>query len=53
MTFLENEKREMNTTDPNKQNLRKCIELSDFILLNNGTKEDLVRQLEKVLDQVC
>jgi dephospho-CoA kinase len=52
-TFLENEKREMNTTDPNKQNLKKCIEMADFILLNNGTKEDLVRQLEKVLDQVC
>ena len=52
-TFLENEEREMNTTDPNKQNLRKCIEMADFILLNNGTKKDLVRQLEKVLDQVC
>ena len=51
-TFLENEEREMNTTDPNKQNLKKCIEMADFILLNNGTKEDLVIQLEKVLDQV-
>lgn len=52
-TFLENEEREMNTTDPNKQNLRKCIEMANFILLNNGTKKDLVQQLEKVLDQVC
>jgi dephospho-CoA kinase len=52
-TFLENEEREMNTTDPNKQNLRKCIEMADFIILNNGTKKDLIRQLEKVLDQVC
>ena len=52
-TFLENEEREMNTTDPNKQNLRKCIEMADFIILNNGTKKDLVRQLEKVLDQIC
>jgi len=52
-TFLENEEREMNTTDPNKQNLRKCIEMANFILLNNGTKKDLIRQLEKVLDQVC
>ena len=52
-TFLENEAREMNTTDPNKQNLKKCIEMADFILLNNGTKKDLIRQVEKVLDQVC
>jgi dephospho-CoA kinase len=52
-TFLKNEEREMNTTDPNKQNLRKCIEMANFILLNNGTKKDLVQQLEKVLDQVC
>jgi dephospho-CoA kinase len=52
-TFLENEEREMNTTDPNKQNLKKCIRMADFILLNNGTKKDLVRNLEKILDQVC
>jgi dephospho-CoA kinase len=52
-TFLENEEREMNTTDPNKQNLRKCIEMANFILLNNGTKKDLIQQVEKVLDQVC
>ncbi len=51
-TFLENEEREMNTTDPNKQNLKKSIEMADFILLNNGTKKDLIQQVEKVLDQV-
>jgi dephospho-CoA kinase len=52
-TFQENEEREMSTTDPNKQNLKKSIEMADFILLNNGTKEDLIRQVEKVLDQIC
>jgi len=51
-TFMENEEREMNADDPNKQNLRKCIQMADFILMNNGTKKDLVLQLEKVLDQV-
>lgn len=51
-TFRENEEREMNTTDPNRQNLRRCIEMADFVLLNNGTKKDLVRQLESILDQV-
>jgi dephospho-CoA kinase len=51
-TFLENEEREMNPTDPNKQNLKKCIEMADFILVNNGTKKNLIQQVEKVLDQV-
>jgi dephospho-CoA kinase len=51
-TFLENEEREMNTADPNKQNLRRCIEMADFRLQNNGTRKDLVQQLEKVLDQI-
>ncbi len=51
-TFLENEEREMSTTDPNKQNLKKSIEMADFILLNNGTKNDLIKQVEKVLDQI-
>ena len=48
-TFLENEEREMNTTDPNKQNLQKCIEEADFILENNGTKKDLLLQVEEIL----
>jgi len=48
-TFMENEEREMNTTDPNKQNLRKCIEEADFLLENNGTKKELLRQVEEIL----
>jgi dephospho-CoA kinase len=51
-TFLENEEREMNSIDPNKQNLKKCIEMADCVILNNGTKKDLILELEKVLDQV-
>lgn len=49
--FLENEAREMSTTDPNKQNLRKCIEEADFLLTNNGSKGDLIRQIEAVLNR--
>jgi dephospho-CoA kinase len=51
-TFTANEEREMNTTDPNKQNLQRCIGMADFILLNNGTKKDLIQQVDRVLDQV-
>lgn len=47
--FLGNEEREMNTTDPNKQNLRKCIEEADYLLTNNGSIEELIQQLEKIL----
>jgi dephospho-CoA kinase len=48
-TFIENEKREMSSTDPNAQNLSKCIDLADFKLWNNGTMEQLNRQVEVVL----
>jgi dephospho-CoA kinase len=48
-TFLKNENREMNSTDPNSQNLSKCIEVADFKLLNNGTIEQLNRQVEEIL----
>lgn len=46
-TFMANEKREMTTTDPNKQNLKKCIEQADTVLMNNGSIEDLYLQLEE------
>ena len=48
-TFIENEKREMNSADPNAQNLKECMELADFKLWNNGTIEQLNRQIEEVL----
>jgi len=48
-TFLENEEREMNTVDPNKQNLRKCIDEADFVLENNGTREELIEQVKNIL----
>ena len=51
-TFLENEKREMESADPNAQNISKCIELADFKLWNNGTLEELNRQVEEVLERI-
>ena len=48
-TFLENEQREMNSTDPNAQNIARCMELADFKLWNNGTIEQLNRQVEEIL----
>jgi len=48
-TFLENEQREMNATDPNHQNLHACIERADIKLTNNSSREELYRQLEEKL----
>jgi dephospho-CoA kinase len=49
-TFQANEQREMNSTDPNKQNLAACQELADFKFDNNHSFEELYVQVEKALD---
>jgi len=51
-TFLSNEKREMTSTDPNKQNLGKCIEMADFVFNNDGTIQQLFDKVEKVLGDI-
>ena len=51
-TFLENEKREMDADDPNKQNLRRCIEMADFVFLNEGSIQSLNDQVERVLEKI-
>ena len=51
-TFISNEAREMNASDPNNQNLKECIREADFVLKNNGTKEDLFVEAEKALKQI-
>jgi dephospho-CoA kinase len=51
-TFLENEKREMSSNDPNKQNLRKCKEMADYIFINDRSKDELFLAVENVLNQI-
>lgn len=51
-TFLANEKREFTTSDPNKQNLSKCIQLADIVLHNDGSLDELNEQLEKELKKI-
>ena len=50
--FVANEQREMDSVDPNKQNLHKCIEMADFHLLNNGSVEELFAQIEKIILEI-
>lgn len=48
--FKANEQREMTSDDPNKQNLRKCLDMADIRLQNNGTIEQLYGALEQALE---
>ncbi|RLD44182.1 MAG: hypothetical protein DRI86_08155 [Bacteroidetes bacterium] len=51
-TFLDNEAREMNTSNPNKQNLSKCISMADFVFNNDGDIESLNREIKKILTNI-
>ena len=50
--FVEQEKKEMASDDPHKQNLSKCIEMSDYRFNNSSTVEDLYQQVDKVLQEI-
>lgn len=50
--FCEQEDLEMTSTDPNKQNISKCIPLADFIFENNGTVEELHHKIDEVLKKI-
>lgn len=50
--FKEQEEVEMTSIDPNKQNLSKCILMADYIFDNNGTFEDLYRQIDETMEKI-
>jgi dephospho-CoA kinase len=47
--FLENERREMTSTDPNNQNIAECIKLADYIFCNDTSVEKLHKELDNTL----
>jgi dephospho-CoA kinase len=51
-TFADNEAREMSNTNPNMQNLKACMQLSDFTFTNNGTFDELYRQVDEALNKI-
>ena len=51
-TFLENEAREMSSTDPNHQNIGRCMQMADYLFTNDGDFEDLYRQVESVIQEI-
>lgn len=52
-TFIENEQREMQSNDPNNQNIGWCIAQADYTFLNNSDVAGLYTQLEKVLGSLA
>jgi dephospho-CoA kinase len=52
-TFVANEKREMTTTDPTKQNLSECIKKADYVFTNDKDIIDLQRDVEKILNEIA
>jgi dephospho-CoA kinase len=50
--FVQNERREMSSVDPNKQNLSACIKSADFELDNRGSFEDLYVNIQQVLNKI-
>lgn len=50
--FIMNEQREMNNTDPTKQNLAWCIAQADFIFNNNSTLQDLQNQIDQTMTKI-
>ncbi len=51
-TFLDNEKREMDSTDPNNQNIRKCMQLAAYCFENNGTVDELEQKVDEVITKL-
>lgn len=51
-TFLENEEREMTSDDPNHQNLGRCMQMADYVFMNNEGFEELYDQVEEVISQL-
>jgi len=50
--FADQEKREKESDDPNKQNLLACKKAADYLIKNNGSMEELHREIEKLLVKI-
>lgn len=50
--FLKNEQREMVSVNPHQQNLKKCIEMADFVLNNDKTVQELYKQVSEIYQQI-
>ncbi len=51
-TFLANEAREFSNTDPNRQNLERCIQLADYVFRNDSDIASLYAQVDAVMAEI-
>ena len=51
-TFVLNEAREMTSENPNHQNLRKCIEMADFVFNNYCTVKELESAVSGIIERI-
>lgn len=51
-TFIHNEQREFSSTDPNKQNLQKCIQMADFVFSNDETIKKLENKISTIISTI-
>ncbi|MBQ6071438.1 MAG: AAA family ATPase [Bacteroidales bacterium] len=52
-TFLANEQREMDSDDPNHQNVGRCMQMADYVFHNDGDFDLLYRQIEQAITQLA
>ena len=50
--FKANEEREMESDDPNKQNLSRCIDMADYTFINDGKVNDLLDKVGRVMAEI-
>jgi dephospho-CoA kinase len=48
-TFISNEERESVSDDPAIPNLKACIQMADYVVMNNGTIVELQKQIAEIL----
>jgi dephospho-CoA kinase len=50
--FVTAEEIEMSSDDPHKQNLARCIDMADYRFDNNGSIEQLLKEVKKVMTSI-
>ncbi len=51
-TFMRNELREMQSSNPNEQNVARCMQMADVTFINNGTIEQLNNKVNIELQRI-
>ena len=50
--FVQNEQREMKSSDPAEQNLSYCMQHADFVIRNQGSLKDLYYDIDKTIRMI-